>query len=278
MSAYGDNAAQIREWSGEKGRAWIQFQGSLDQMMAPFLPVLGSAIGPPGGRRVLDVGCGCGALGLDLAARGASVTGLDVSFPMLVQARRRAAAAGLEARWVTADASLLEPRRGRFDRVVSRFGVMFFAHPVAAFRQLRRMLAAGGELVFACWRGAQENSWVQAPTDIARALIEVPPPPEGYQPGPFSLADRRFLRRTLAAAGFSRVAIAPADVALGAVGETAEAITDFYAHTGPMSKFLESADRAQRTALHRTLAAWVRDEVIPGRFRARGAAWIVSAS
>src|SRR5262249_6517301 len=143
--------------------------------------------------RVLDVGCGTGQTSIELARRagpGGAVTGIDISAPMLARARARAADAG--ARTVTfldADAQTHRFDPASLDVCFSRFGIMFFAAPDAAFANLRSALRPAGRLAFVCWQSMRDNPWMLVPLMAAAAHITLPPPPAPDAPGPFSFAD-----------------------------------------------------------------------------------------
>jgi SAM-dependent methyltransferase len=141
-------------WNGPAGRAWVDEQEVLDRVLRPFEELLvGAAAG-----RVLDVGCGTGSTTVAFARKtGARCVGVDISEPMLRFARARAEREGVAVEFVRADAQTYAFEPGSFDRILSRFGVMFFGDPVRAFANLRR---AGGELRFVAWRSANENPFM----------------------------------------------------------------------------------------------------------------------
>ena len=168
---------------------------------------------------MIDIGCGCGDTTLELARRvgaGGSVLGADISAPMLDVARRRAGEAGLaQASFVQADAQA-HAFAADVDAVFSRFGVMFFADPAAAFANIRRALKPGGRLAFVCWRPLPENPWMTVPFAAAAPLLPAaPPPPDPFAPGPFAFADPVRVRGILVEAGFADIAIDPHDEKVG---------------------------------------------------------------
>src|SRR5262249_34365178 len=152
---------------------------------------------------VLDIGCGSGETSIALARLvGASghVTGIDVSKPMLELARQRSA--GIKnLDWLLADAAAPDGVLPQADLLFSRFGVMFFGDPVAAFSALRRSLKPGGRLVFASWRPIGENPWMLVPLQAVRPLVPPPPPPGPHDPGPFAFADAEWVNQILTSAG-----------------------------------------------------------------------------
>src|SRR6185437_3929428 len=148
------NTDQAEHWNAGDGVAhWVRNQDRYDRMNAPFAAMILDAAGLRPGPDVLDVGCGCGGTTLAaarLVAPGQAV-GLDLSGPMLARARADAEAAGLgNLLFLQGDAQVHELDAARFDVVLSRFGVMFFTDPVAAFANLRSATRPGGRLVFAC--------------------------------------------------------------------------------------------------------------------------------
>jgi SAM-dependent methyltransferase len=208
------NADQIVYWNETVGPAWVAMQDGLDAQLRPLGELAMAALAPGEGERLIDVGCGCGETTLALARRvgpGGAVTGADISEPMLAVARSRAEAARIaQARFVQADAQVhaFEPADGAF----SRFGVMFFADPAAAFANLRRALKPGGRIAFVCWRALAENPWMRVPgAAVAPLLPAPPPPPDPLAPGPFAFGDRERLHGLLKAGGFAEIAIQPHD-------------------------------------------------------------------
>ena len=192
LEAAGPNAAQIDYWNATAGPSWVAAQEGLDIELRPWGEKAIATLAPVAGARMIDVGCGCGATTLMLAERvgpGGRVLGADISAPMLALARQRAEAAGLaQASFIQADAQThaFEPADGVF----SRFGVMFFADPAAAFANLRAALTERGRVVFVCWRALEHNPWMGVPVAaIAPLLPQAPQAPQPGAPGPFAFAD-----------------------------------------------------------------------------------------
>src|SRR5262249_19802986 len=151
----------------------------LDRQLEAITEQTVAVLAPRPGERLLDVGSGCGQTTLSLAASvspGGEVLGVDISRPMLAVARQRAAAATAPGpAFIEADAQTFPFEPESFDGLFSRFGVMFFGDPKAAFRNLLGALKPGGRLVFVCWRGLAENPWMTAP--LAAAARDLPPTP-----------------------------------------------------------------------------------------------------
>ncbi|CAG2160422.1 class I SAM-dependent methyltransferase [Cupriavidus numazuensis] len=278
------NAYQVADWNGQSGERWVANQARLDAMVAVFGEAAIEAAAPAMGERVLDVGCGAGASTLALAARvgaGGQVLGVDISEPLIGRARALAPQ-DTPVRFQVGDASCAELPEGAFDILFSRFGVMFFDDPTAAFAHMRRALRPGGRVAFVCWRGAAENDWVRLPMGALKGILPPSAPPDPEAPGPFSFGDRGRVARILTAAGFTDIAISPFDasVPFGEGGTRDAAIDDAVKMTlevGPLSRVLaDQPDDIRARASAAVLAAFAG---LPGERSVMidGAAWIVMA-
>ncbi|XGB25026.1 class I SAM-dependent methyltransferase [Streptomyces sp. II-2-2-2] len=183
-------------------------------MFAPLADHLLAAIPPGDDLRVLDVGCGTGAVALGMAGRlgpEAHVTGVDISAPMIALARERAQRAGLAVEFIVADAQQHAFAPGSLDRIVSRFGVMFFDDPAQAFGQLQRAARRGGVLQALAWRGADENAFMTTAERAAAPWLTLPPRQPGA-PGQFAFADQARVEQILGDGGWEDIELLPLDV------------------------------------------------------------------
>ncbi len=272
------NAAEIEYWNGPVAERWVREQTTLDRVLAPFGEAALQSAALAAGERVLDVGCGAGAMSLALAHRvgpKGSVLGVDISGPLLSRARERAKGKP-NVEFVQADASehAFEPES---DVVFSRFGVMFFHDPVGAFTNLRRALREGGRFCFACWRSLEENIWMRVPVDAALSVVPQSAPPfSGDGPGPLSLADRGRVERTLAAAGLEDVQLQAFDADFVFSEAGLDEAVRFATQIGPAARILsgvEDADLRERAA--KAIAAALSPHLRGQRVAVRGGAWIV---
>jgi SAM-dependent methyltransferase len=207
------NREQTEHWNSAAGGGhWVRNQARHDRMLEPFLTMMLGKAGITSGERVLDVGCGCGATtraAASLAAPGA-VTGIDLSAVMLARASDEARSAGLSnASFINADAQVHSFEPASFDVVVSRFGVMFFDDPAAAFGNLRRATKPGGRMIFASWQPMDANAWLLVPGAALAEHVPLPEPGSPDAPGMFALADPDRVRSILTGAGWTKVDVTP---------------------------------------------------------------------
>jgi hypothetical protein len=207
--------AQVGQGWVDGSAGWVANEGIFDAVFAPVTSaILGAAAIEPG-QRVLDVGCGTGTLLAAAVATGATAVGVDVSPGMVEAARRRVPSATVIVDDAETADILARAPGAAFDRVVSRFGVMFFPDPVAAFTNLRRATAPGSRLVFACWRAKEDNPMFTLGTSVLEERLNPrPTPPPPGTPGPTSLADPDRPASVLGDAGWTSVDLAPLDVVL----------------------------------------------------------------
>lgn len=195
----------------DAGKGWVEDDKRVELIGGPLGRLAMDRLDLRPGLRVLDVGCGTGGTTVEIANRmspGGVAVGVDVSPTMLAAARKRRSAAPAE--FVEADAQRMAMTPGSFDRVFSRFGVMFFDDPKRGFVNLRSGLAEGGRLAFVSWLGPEHNEWIALPAAVAATVLGAPVGlPPTNEPGPFSLADPARVAAILQAAGFRVIDVTP---------------------------------------------------------------------
>ena len=205
------NAAQREYWNTVAGPRWVGLEGFVERRVHAVNHLLLARSGVKDGERVLEIGCGTGAFTVPLAetvGENGEVVGADISAAMLGGARKRLAEAGLrKVSLIEADAQSHKFDAGRFDLIASRFGVMFFADPAAAFANLLAAARPGGRLCFACWGPLEENEHWLVPYRVVLRLLGPPEPKPPRAPGPMAFADPDYVLEFLGKAGFADIAI-----------------------------------------------------------------------
>ena len=272
------NAAQIDYWNAVAGETWARFQEQLDRQIESLGDRALQALDPREGERLLDIGCGCGQTSVALARRvgaGGSVRGVDISKPMLDVAQTRPAPAGA-ARPVFAqmDAQTGDLGEAMYDAAFSRFGVMFFADPTAAFVNIRRALKPGGRLAFVCWRPFAENAWMRLPMEAAAPFLPPAVPMDPLAPGPFAFADPERVRGILADGGWGSVSLDPFDALIG--GGTVDEALALAFRVGPLGAALRD-NPGSVEAVSDAVRAVLTAHHTPRGVMMPAAVWIVQA-
>ncbi len=278
----GPNAEQSRHWNEAAGEAWVAQTERIGAQIRPFgLHALARADLAPG-QRVLDVGCGGGettiAISRVVNPTGAAL-GIDISRPLLAHAREAAVAAGAaNVAFEYADAQTVALEAGTFDRLFSRFGVMFFQDPIAAFTNLRRALRPGARLSFVCWRSIDDNPWMKEPLAALSKHMTVQRA-EPNAPGPMAFADEERTRGILERAGFAEVALERVNEPMnlgGGISDLDETVA-FMTQIGPAATALRQADPAVVPAAVASLREAVLPYHGPGGVVMPASCWLVTA-
>jgi SAM-dependent methyltransferase len=278
------NEAMRDNWAiGAEG--WVRHERIFDAVLAPFTAAVLGAADLSSARRVLDVGCGAGTLLEAAVAAGAQAVGVDISPAMVDAARRRAPTATV----VAADAQttdLLAVAPGApFDRVVSRFGVMFFADPVIAFTNIRAATAPGARLAFVCWSEGETEMFTLGLRALSAHLRDPPAPPLPGTPGPMGLADADRVRQVLTDSGWADVVIEPSDGLCDYSIDGSDGVEErlAVALSGTLGRAVRAAleprvgPDAWQAAVDEARAE-LRGELVDGAIRFVGHTWLVTAT
>ena len=273
-----EEMSQTQLWNGPAGKAWLGMEAILDRLFEPFETLLVDAVRWHRPNHALDIGCGTGATTLAIArtlAPDGSCTGADLSQIMIDRARDRAAAEpeGVNALFRSGDASRLDGA-GPFDMAVSRFGVMFFEDPAAAFARIRAAMMPSAPLAAIAWRAPAENPFMTCAERAAAPLLPPLPPVQPGAAGQFAFADPEHVRAILNASGWRDIAISPIDVAC-TMPETA--LTPYLSNLGRIGIALQQADAATRDHVFGIVRAAFDPFVDGDSVRFNAACWMIEA-
>ena len=156
--------------------------------------------------RIADIGCGAGGTTLEILRRapGSVVHGFDISPALIELARARKRSVERAIALEIADMATATAPEEPYDRLASRFGIMFFEDSPAAFANLVRWLAPGGRFAFAVWGCLAENPWMTSVREVAAEIIDLPSP-DLEAPGPFRYAEADKLLTLLDRSGFGEL-------------------------------------------------------------------------
>ncbi len=268
---------QNREHWNQSGQTWVAFQRTFDRMLEPIGALLLDHAALSSDHRVLDVGCGYGTTSLAITQLGASVHGVDISTPMVAAARDRVP----QATFAVADAQT-ESLGGPYDAVVSRFGVMFFDDPVAAFANVCGATAPGGRMTFVCWNDQARSSAAWAGGEVLRAALPSPPPPlPPFAPGPFAFSDPDRTRGLLSTAGWTDISIVGHEVPCVIGWPDSDGVEERLAlvlasEAGQLLRDHVAVE--DQPAVIDAARASLRDRVVDGAIRLDASVWLVSAT
>lgn len=193
------------DWAAARGEKWRAQLSGMEATLQPVDGPLIRALRLDAPWRIADIGCGGGGTTLEIQRRapaGSVVHGFDISQTLIETARARKRSDGGAIAFERRDVATAPAPEQPYDRLVSRFGVMFYDDPPAAFSNIARWLAPGGRFAFAVWGRPVENPWMSSLREVAAEVIDVPPPdPEA--PGPFRYAGADRLLTLLHRAGLA---------------------------------------------------------------------------
>ena len=279
-----ENREATEAWSGPLFECFVDYRELVAEGLGAHGEVALEAHPPRGGDRVIDLGCGFGDTTQRLAelvgAEG-SAFGVDVAEPFIEQARKEAEAAGVEnVRFAVGDVQVTEFEE-TFDYAFSRMGIMFFANPVAALRNVREALAPGGRFCAVVWRRKEDNEWVRRAELVVEEYLDHPEETDQPTcgPGPFSMANADTVSEQLRIAGFERIALRRCDLPLK-IGRDLDHAVEFNMALGPAGEVLRLwEDRIEE--IRPKIAADLREALAefegPDGVYAPASTWIVSA-
>ncbi len=273
------HARQVEAWNGRQGEQWAANEARTERGLAPVLDALLAWAAPQPGQRIVDVGCGAGGTTLALSeAVGATghVTGMDVSAVILEAARARLAATANTTLELADALTWTSPAHA--DLLFSRFGVMFFGDPVAAFANLRRALKPGARFAFAAWAALPDNPWVNTPLQAALATLPPLPQDDPDEPGQFAFGNPARVRRILHDAGYNPLRQRAFDFTMKWPGDDIARTAAGVATMGQVGRALRDRTDAERSRATEAIADILAPLVQDGWITLPARVWLFSAA
>ena len=283
-AAAASNREAAEAWSGPLFETFVRFRDLAINGLGAHGEMAMAAHPPRPGDRVVDLGCGFGDTTQRLAGlvgEDGEALGVDVSEPFIEMAREEAEQAGTaNVRFAVGDVQATEFGEG-FDYAFSRMGIMFFANPVQALRNVCQALAPGGRLCAVVWRRKLDNEWVHRAEQVVEQYLDHPEETDQPTcgPGPFSMANADTVSEQLKIAGFEEIALRRCDLPLK-IGNDLEHAVEFNMALGPAGEVLRLwEDRIDE--IRPKVAAELREALAgfetPDGFYAPASTWIISA-
>jgi SAM-dependent methyltransferase len=269
-------------WASQRGERWLANVDRLEEMLEPIgLALIELAACQPG-EQIIDVGCGAGATSVSIAQKvgaAGAVKGLDISPVLVTEATKRAQMLGLDnLNFVLGDAAIAELPLAQADCLVSRFGIMFFSDPHAAFAHLHGFLKPSGRMVFACWAPLLQNLWMLEVRNIIDAHYPLPTPVP-RAPSPFAFDEPKYVQEILRSAGFKDVRVSAWEdkLCVGGMGSNAESAAEFLLKALGIAQLPEDLPTETRVAIYTDLKERLRMFETAEGVQMPAAAWLISA-
>ena len=275
------NIKQKQFWSGAGGDVWVDKQREMDIMLNPLGERAIQGLDLSGERKILDIGCGCGATTLEIAkaVTQGEVIGVDISEPMLERATKTASDMMLNnTSFQVKDVQVDEMPRSYFDIAFSRFGVMFFEDPFEAFKNINHSLKDNGQLSFVCWQHASLNPWQSLSIQVIKEFLDLPAPAP-KSPGPFAFEDKSYINEILTESGFRDIEIKDnqEDIVMFSGKSIREACEDYLTINPVVTEMLKNSPTELREEILEALIGKFSDFHNNEGLLFPSATWIVTA-
>ena len=276
------NAKQKDFWSGKGGDYWVEKQSEMDIMLNPLGEKALAKLDLKSNSEVLDIGCGCGATTLEIAKKVSegTVTGLDISVPMLDKAESEASIQDIaNVDFKVVDVQVDQLASEKYDYVYSRFGVMFFDDPYEAFKNIFSSIKEGGELSFVCWQDPSLNPWQSLSVQVIRGYLDMPSPPP-RSPGPFAFHEKDYVKEILEKSGFSNISFDDnqEDITMFSGKSLQEASEDYLAINPVVTEMLKDSPEDLKAEIVESLKEAFSEFHKGDGLVFPSATWVVSAS
>ena len=248
------NKNQRDFWSGKGGDIWVERQNAMDTMLSPLGEAALNKLNLNEGENVLDIGCGCGHTTLNIAKKispDGQVTGLDISKPMLKRAKESANEMSISnASFNCVDVQTDDIGEEVYSAAFSRFGVMFFEDPVAAFCNINKSLITGASLSFVCWQSPALNPWQSLFIEAVKKYVDLPSPPP-RSPSPFAFMESEYVSSILEESNFQNIMIEghEAEVNMFSGRSLSDSVKDYISINPVVSGMLKDSTEQEKTEI-----------------------------
>ena len=248
------NKNQRDFWSGKGGDIWVERQNAMDTMLGPLGEAALNKLNLNEGENVLDIGCGCGNTTLNIAKRispDGQVTGLDISKPMLKSAKESANEMSISnASFNCVDVQTDDIGEEVYSAAFSRFGVMFFEDPIAAFHNINKSLITGASLSFVCWQSPALNPWQSLFIEAVKKYVDLPSPPP-RSPSPFAFMESEYVSSILEESNFQNIMIEghEAEVNMFSGRSLSDSVKDYISINPVVSGMLKDSTEQEKTEI-----------------------------
>ena len=233
------NVEQSEYWNEKSGPKWVKNEDSLNERLSILTDELFSRVKIKPSDKVLDIGCGGGDTTFrvsKLLTDGGHVVGADISKTLLDHANSKFSDIGTMT-FVHCDAQNYSFDENYFDKVISRFGVMFFESPSEAFKNIYVSMQTNGSLNFVCWTNMMENEFIVEGMDIITKHTGKVLPEVTKDPGPFAFSDPKYINEVLKSAGFKNINIDKVYTSIS-TKDSAEQDAELLMGIGPRARIL----------------------------------------
>ncbi len=244
------NIEQFQYWNDKSGPKWVKLDDSMNERFSTLTDELFRRADINENDNVLDIGCGGGETSFrasQLVGSNGYVLGADISDTLLHLARSKYSKVD-NLEFNLCDAQSHKFQSNSFDRIISRFGVMFFDDPVAAFKNVRSSLKVGGSLNFVCWTEIMQNEFIIDGAEIITKHTQVNLPPVTREPGPFGLSEKSYVEEILTASGFKNIKIDTVQTTIS-TRDSVQQAANILMNIGPRAKMLSRKDISDETML-----------------------------
>ena len=248
------NKNQRDFWSGKGGDIWVERQNAMDTMLSPLGEAALNKLNLNEGENVLDIGCGCGHTTLNIAKRispDGQVTGLDISKPMLKRAKESANEMSISnVSFNCVDVQTDDIGEEVYSAAFSRFGVMFFEDPIAAFHNINKSLITGASLSFVCWQSPALNPWQSLFIEAVKKYVDLPSPPP-RSPSPFAFMESEYVSSILEESNFQNIMIEghEAEVNMFSGRSLSDSVKDYISINPVVSGMLKDSTEQEKTEI-----------------------------